>query len=325
MRVTNQFINRAFVNQINRVNSSLSNLQLKVSSGLNYLSASENPSANSRIMQYKTELAENAQYIKNADDANEWLTNTDSSLISLESVIQRTRELALQGAQDTNVEVDFDAIAQEIEQLISHIIDISNTNITGNYLFSGEAVTKRTLTASDGTQGNYNTTVITRYGEVRKKINLTNVLNVAYNGNNTRMTSEIDADTVVEKSLTGRELLFGDGNMASTPGYTLAIPPLEESVNLSVLNSGRGVQGGVITITDQNGIKRDIDLTAANRLDDVLYLINKTGSFKAGIEDVPSDTALALGLYRNAGYSNTLVGLSDPAMLSENKIGRAHV
>ena len=123
--------------------------------------------------------------------------------------------------------------------------------------------------------------------------------------------------TVIEKSINGLELFYGGEPVSSTPTFTYTLPPLEKSLPLSALNSGNGVQEGIIIITDHAGVDHKIDLGDAHRLDDVIGMINATGSFEAGLEEVPSDTAVSLGIYRNAGYSNLLVGLSDPKMLSE--------
>ncbi|MEW6710002.1 MAG: flagellin, partial [Candidatus Riflebacteria bacterium] len=126
-----------------------------------------------------------------------------------------------------------------------------------------------------------------------------------------------DRGTIVEKSVTGHEIFFGSSVVTPTPGFSYTYPPLEKSLPLDALNSGEGVQQGMILITDQNLVQHKVDLSTAHTLDDVIGIINATRSFEAGIEEVPSDTAAALGLYRNAGQTSTLIGLSDPKMLSE--------
>jgi len=63
MRVTNQWITNSFINQINRNNAGLSDMQIKVSSGKKYRKASESPVDNAIIMQDKTDIFEKNQYI----------------------------------------------------------------------------------------------------------------------------------------------------------------------------------------------------------------------------------------------------------------------
>jgi flagellar hook-associated protein 3 len=318
MRVTNQYIINSFVNQINRNNTALSNTQIKVSSGKNYIRPSESPTANALSMLYKTEIVENKQYSANVDNANQWYENIDASLTTVETAIQRVRELAVQGANDTLVQEDRDAIAKEINELLLHLVDVGNTNVAGQYIFAGHDVDKKPFSYLNGIDSGTNPNMVTfSLGDVRDDINLNSPMGVYYNGDNKRITTEIDRGTIVEKSVTGHEIFFGSSVITPTPGFTYTYPPLEKSLPLDALNSGRGVQQGTIIVTDQNNVEHKIDLSTAHTLDDVIGIINDSRSFEAGIEEVPSDTAAALGLYRNAGQTSTLIGLSDPKMLSE--------
>ncbi|HAE37272.1 MAG TPA: flagellar hook-associated protein 3 [Candidatus Riflebacteria bacterium] len=318
MRITNQWIVNSFIGQVNRTNSSMSEMQIKVSSGSKYIRASESPVDNALIMQNKVEINENTQFIRNIDHVTDWYNNTDGAMSTIESAIQRVRELAVQGANDTLVQEDRDAIAKEINELMLHLIDVANTNIGGEYIFAGHKSDSPPFSTQTGQDGGFNTDMVTySLGDVRNNANLNNILNVLYAGNDKRLTSEIERGTVLEKSINGLELFFGNQPVAPTPGFTYTLPPLEESLPLKMMNSGNGVQEGSIIITDQNGVEHKIELADAHRLDDVIGMINATNSFKAGIEEVPSDTAVSLGINRNAGFSNLLVGLSDPKMLSE--------
>ena len=52
---------------------------------------------------------------------------------------------------------------------------------------------------------------------------------------------------------------------------------IDNSLDLTDLNNGRGVEAGVIRITDRSGAFADIDLTSARTVDDVLEAINDAG------------------------------------------------
>lgn len=85
MRITNQWIVNSFINQVNRNNTDLSEMQIKVSSGKKYIRASESPVDNALGMQNKVEINENTQFIRNIDNAKDWYNNTDGALTTLES------------------------------------------------------------------------------------------------------------------------------------------------------------------------------------------------------------------------------------------------
>jgi hypothetical protein len=90
-------------------------------------------------------------------------------------------------------------------------------------------------------------------------------------------------------------------------------------LQLSALNNGKGVQAGSIVITDNNGVDTWVDLKGATRIEDVLYAINATNSFKASIEEVTSDTAVTLGIAKIVSKSSQMIGqpmiyLNNPSM-----------
>uniref|UniRef100_UPI00356576FF flagellar cap protein FliD N-terminal domain-containing protein n=1 Tax=Novipirellula sp. TaxID=2795430 RepID=UPI00356576FF len=49
---------------------------------------------------------------------------------------------------------------------------------------------------------------------------------------------------------------------------------IDDSVALSSLNNGRGVEAGVVRITDRSGKSAEIDFSSARDMDDVISLIN---------------------------------------------------
>src|SRR6478609_10473603 len=61
---------------------------------------SDDPSGATTAMRIRTSLAEQNQYVRNADDAVGWLNQADSALSSMTDQVRRAREIALQGAND---------------------------------------------------------------------------------------------------------------------------------------------------------------------------------------------------------------------------------
>ncbi|MCT1541275.1 MULTISPECIES: flagellin N-terminal helical domain-containing protein [Lysinibacillus] len=64
---------------------------------------------------------------KNSQDAISLIQTAEGALNETHSILQRMRELSVQSGNDTNVNLDRDAIQQEIEQLTKEIDRISNT------------------------------------------------------------------------------------------------------------------------------------------------------------------------------------------------------
>lgn len=64
---------------------------------------------------------------KNSQDAISFIQTAEGALNETHAILQRMRELAVQGANDTNVEADRDSVQQEIDALASEIDRIANT------------------------------------------------------------------------------------------------------------------------------------------------------------------------------------------------------
>ena len=310
MRVTNQFISRALINQINSSNTSMNKQYNKISSNRQYLTTSENPTNNALAMEYHNSVNERKQYVRNIESATDWYSNSDASLTEIESIIQRCRELAVQGANGTWEETDFNAMASEVNEMIKALSDIANTHVGEEYIFAGAQTNIEPITLKNGSVSGMNTSIVNMLGEVLDDVNAQNPTTVQYSGGDYRLISQIDSSTTIDRSITGLEMFFSHSSVTQGPTFTTDIPPLETSTPLNTLNGGKGVQLGVMVVTDHAGIKHDIDLNGAKTLDDVIYMIGETGNFEAGIDEVPSETAVSLGLFRTAGNSKTLNGLS---------------
>lgn len=99
---------------------------------------SDDPVGISFSMRYRSELSAGEQYAKNVDSALSWLEYTDTVLDQFGSILQRARQLAVQGANDSNPNTALDSIASEIDQLFEQLINVGNSNFNGKYIFNGE-------------------------------------------------------------------------------------------------------------------------------------------------------------------------------------------
>jgi len=139
-RVTQSILNQNLLFNLQRTNKTMDQLQEQVSSGRKINKPSDNPVTAVRGMFYRSSLNEIDQYKRNADDGISWMTSTDESLDEVTSVIQRVRELTVQGLSGTNSDTDRNAIAEEINQLKEHLGEISNSQIAGKFIFAGSDV-----------------------------------------------------------------------------------------------------------------------------------------------------------------------------------------
>jgi flagellin len=92
------------------------------------------------------------QASRNAQDGISLIQTGEGALSETQDILQRMRELAVQGSSDTNVSVDRNAIQQEMNQLTSEVNRIGNTTQfnTQNLLNGDKADTKQIWASFSG-------------------------------------------------------------------------------------------------------------------------------------------------------------------------------
>lgn len=138
MRVSTAYIFDQNLTAMLNQQAELGKTQLQVSTGKRILSPSDDPAGSVQILNLQRELGLSEQYLVNADKAENKQTIEEGALASATEMLQRIRELAVQGLNSTNTQSDRQAIAAEITQLNEQLLALSNTrDSNGDYLFSG--------------------------------------------------------------------------------------------------------------------------------------------------------------------------------------------
>lgn len=116
----------------------LADTELQVASGKRILRPSDDPSAAVRVLDLNESQKRLEQYQRNADFATARLDQEETALNSIENLLQRVRELAVQGASDTFSNNDRQAIATEVREHIGNFLQLANSrDANGEYIFAG--------------------------------------------------------------------------------------------------------------------------------------------------------------------------------------------
>lgn len=137
MRVTFKTLNNHMQYVIGNRYSDLVNLQEQLSSGKRLLRPSDDPIDTSNSLQLRSKLAQLKQYKKNIEDGMSFMNVSDTAMISMNDLMQRLRELAIQADTDTLTGDERRFIGAEAEQLIRQMVTLSNTRFKGDYVFAG--------------------------------------------------------------------------------------------------------------------------------------------------------------------------------------------
>ncbi len=138
MRIGTLQLFRQGVNAILDQQTRVAGTQLQLASGKRINNPSDDPIGAAQLVGLSESLKVTEQYQKNIDHARSRLELEDAALGSVGGALQRARELAVQGLNDTNGAQDRAAIAQEIRQLTDEVLGLANRKDgAGEYLFAG--------------------------------------------------------------------------------------------------------------------------------------------------------------------------------------------
>ena len=143
MRITNNLLIERFLRVHREIMESLEKASYQISTGKRLEQPSDDPSSAAQILTLKRSIEEMNRFLKNMDVANSWLSAADTAFDKLDGYVSRVRELAVQGANDTQNAESRAAIAKELNQIFSELLDIGNTQSMGKYIFAGTKSDKK--------------------------------------------------------------------------------------------------------------------------------------------------------------------------------------
>ena len=142
----------AFINGVSlmqRLQSALDQTQRQIASGRRILTPSQDPIAASRSLEIRESLSRLDQFDRNGNIAANRLSLEESTLNSVNNVLQRVRELALQANNATQSDETRGLIAVEMRERLDQLMQLANTRDgNGRYLFSGHLEDVETVTRS---------------------------------------------------------------------------------------------------------------------------------------------------------------------------------
>lgn len=155
MRITNNMLSRNLLRNLESAQGRMDALQNQMSSGHRITKPSDDPVGVENALKMKSSVTMVEQWEKNADEALTYMNTTDSTLADVGSLLQRVRELTIQGANGPLNGDAREAIAQEIDQISAQLKTIANTKVGSKYIFGGTATNTEPMSLT-GWVGNSN-------------------------------------------------------------------------------------------------------------------------------------------------------------------------
>ncbi len=137
IRVTQGLLTSRTLSNLSAQTRRILELQDQISTGFRVTRPSSDPIDARRAVNTRTLIAQNEQFISNISDVTPFLAETTATLQQVVDIIQRARQLTIQGANGTNSQSQLDTIALEVNELLESAVEAGNHTTSGRYIFGG--------------------------------------------------------------------------------------------------------------------------------------------------------------------------------------------
>lgn len=139
MRIATSSIYDQQITAIDNLNVQQTSLGNQLSTGKSLNLPSDDPTNIAQDLSTRTDITVENQLTHNFTNTTNQLNAVDGSLASLTGALQKVRALAVQSASDTNTPAQQAEIAKQVDQILSEVVGIANTQYGGTYVFAGSA------------------------------------------------------------------------------------------------------------------------------------------------------------------------------------------
>jgi flagellar hook-associated protein 3 FlgL len=150
MRITNLMMTNQAIQNMARNLEKVSNLQSKIASNKQFQVPSDDPLHASTSLNLRSQLQTLESYSETASLTENWQTATDNAFDQLEQIAVRANELILSGLNDTlSGSERANTLGAEMQELIAEAVEVGNTSVNGQYIFSGYQVNQKAFSLTD--------------------------------------------------------------------------------------------------------------------------------------------------------------------------------
>ncbi|GHT97353.1 flagellar hook-associated protein FlgL [Spirochaetia bacterium] len=181
---------------LRRQEEGLSKIQSKIAGQSRILELRDDPMAASHAVRYESYLARLERFEKNTLYTKDHLNEVDSYLRQANDIMQRVRELSVQGANGTYAPEDLKYMAVETNELLKELVSISNAvGSDGKQLFAGDKAVTEPFRIVEGTVQGGGETMVTK---------------VEYRGAGAARKTEITDRTYTDLDISGGEAFWAE-------------------------------------------------------------------------------------------------------------------
>jgi len=245
IRISENYLGQILVGDLNRSLGRMLQLQRQAGSMRRINTFADDPRGVGNIQRYTALLASNDQYLRNLSRSQVLIESSDTALQDISSLLGDVRELVLRESNASATPSSQQNAAIEVDNLVNRLLDVLNTTVEGNYIFSGFKTTTPPFVRNGNT--------------------------VIYQGDDGVIRAQSGPKGTLPVTLPGS--VFMGAQSAVLAGTSDLAPRLSATTALDDLNLGQGWEPGSVEIHDGTGASYTVNLSAAATIGDAIAAI----------------------------------------------------
>lgn len=129
---------QAFVTGANRIEQEITTANQQITSGLKISTPADDPARIDDLLQLRADQGLNTQIGSNLAVANSVASAADSAIGGAIQVVDSALQIATQASNSLTTANTNSSLAQQVQGLLSQIVNYSQTQVQGQYIFSGD-------------------------------------------------------------------------------------------------------------------------------------------------------------------------------------------
>ena len=146
--------NERFLADLSNLEGRLLTAQRQVSSGLRMQSVADDPDQVSALLEVKARIAHNRQLKYNLGRVQTEVNAAESAINTAATLMDRARQIAAEGASSTTTVDTRTQLAGQVKDIITEMFGLTQTQVEGRYVFSGNSDQTAPYLSVDLTQPN---------------------------------------------------------------------------------------------------------------------------------------------------------------------------
>lgn len=207
----------------------------QVATGKRVNQPSDDPGASANMVQNGIDTANNDQYMQNINTLQTTVQAASSALNNVVSSLTQAISLGTQGANGTNSASNLQALATEVQGILSNVVSQANTSVQGNYIFGGTVTGTAPYTADASSPTGY-----------------------TYNGNNNANAVAIGENLNVQVNLPGSQI-FSSASNGVIGALSSLVTALQSGTPSSISTATASVSAALSNVGLQQGFYSNVE------------------------------------------------------------------